>query len=365
MISALKSLPFDLNSSTFPLFKKGFDKVYRLACAIFGEMFILGYFGAALISFTFCHLPCFPSSIPLKYLKVSSQNRANWGALKQCIRNNWNPIPKNIFESIGRREGLRVPHDISYSPVNACLGTSLLFLSLFAQETNLDSKEKLFHVAKILKSGAPVAALKAQAIYEDLLGFNGFIKSKDMVLYRRLLKGEEIHEPLELSSIIQSFMNNNKLSVSLREFIFSELEKQGKELTTDAYALILELDATWRHLKNPLEKKNDFLHNMIIGVIAKSLNLEILQSQRFEKENKDIVRQLEKLTSGLHLIQFKNHTVALVKTENDVALFDSSVGLGLFNFKNQQEVFSHFLAFYSGENSVSAKLLSFQLSSQT
>lgn len=314
-------------------FKANIKAINELTCIIFRELaLVLQYI--VVLSSTFCNrLPGIPNPIPRKCLRMPVYNIGNFSTFLESMCTTWKPQPKKNFDSIGRNEGLRISHDIRYKPASGlCLSISLHFLSAFHNINDLIA------AAAVFRQGAPSSVVKTQALYDALLGVQGQVKNLDLNLQ---------------NPIIQPFMLSSKHATSLRQFVFDDLEKQNIEINPDIYTLVLELDAIWHHKHYPSENKYDSIHTAIVKVLAETVGFENVKSKRIQEKYQVASELITLFDEGSYLIQFANHTVALIKAHDSLAILDPRQGLAILNPQKQHEVLNLFLEYYGANEFVS------------
>lgn len=335
---ALKWLPIAVRS----------HPIYEIACRIFRVFAMVIQYAFVLTSIILRHWRFFPSALPYKFLKVYSRNIGSFYTIQKCLQTAWNPLSKSLYRSEGCAQGLRITHDITYHPASGlCLGMSLTFLA-----ESLVHKKELIASAKVLQSGGTEICIKTQALYYALMGLQGKASQKDI---NKLLQGEDIRSPL--CSTVKAFFEHETDDGSLRKFVFEELEKKHIEITPDDYTLVLELEAAWRHKKNPKQKKYDFIHDLITQTVVSSRQLEIANISRIKGKITLAAKQLNNLENGHYLIQFSDHTIALIKNREGMALFDPREGMAQVPPKEQTESLHQLLDYYGNNGSVSIKVI--------
>lgn len=350
---------FHLPRRTCPHFCKSF---YKIVSAVFRQLAMcfqyVGLFGCIFIR----HCRCIPSALPRSKIEVFTPNIASLPMLIQSLKTVWHPIPKNQFQEIGTSAGLRVSHDIVYRPASGlCLGMAFTVLSEYFQSKEVDTKERLLASARVLERGGNETSVKVQALYEALIGVEGSIAYSDKVLFSKILKKENI-QPSEIKGKewvrgVKAFFSSSENRESLRQFVLNDLEKRGVEITADLYAPILELDAYWYRKQNPDAYNNDPLHDTIIQTVAKTLQMDIKSSMRIRGGIDKVVDELKSLDEGNYFIQFPQHTILLVKTEEGLALFNATEGMAWIEIKDQEEALVQLLGFYGQNDRVTVRIL--------
>ncbi len=322
--------------------------LYAIACAIFRELALCFQYALVLASTTFKHLPFFSSAIPRKYVALSSRNIAKVSLLPGCFAKAWNPLPKKVFEHIGRSAGLRITTDIIDNPSSGlCLGLSLTFLRDALDITNRLPEE---------------TPLRLQNIYDALMGMEGKVSQGELDLFVKLMTGGSIHERAfeqkELLKSVQNFLAEGNFTTVFREFIFNDLDNRGVDINPNIYALTLELDIRCHQLKCPQEKKCASIHHAIMQTIANCIELKLEQGSHFHGNVSKVSQKIQNLPVGNYLIQFLNHTVAYVVTQDQmIALYEPNEGLALLTQENQQLVLLQFLEFYGIDHEVSLRII--------
>ncbi len=347
------------------LFSKNTSKLYILyevALVTIRQITMSLQYAFVLASVTLKHLPFLPSAIHMKNLRLRWLNISTFSGFKICLSTIRKPIPKRNFYNIGRKQGLRIVNDITYRPASGlCLGMSLVFLAHYLSFNKGQISTKLLSSINNLQKDWDLLSIKIQAMYDSLIGVYGKCKTEEIELFSQLLEGEKI--PLQygvkkhLVYMIEDFIQNPSPSVSLREFVFSSFEKIGLDITSDIYALILELNARWDLNENAIHQKYDALNDAILLAVANCLKLESNKSMRFQGDVEDVTGQLQQLSSGSYLFQFHNHTIACVKVEDVISLFDPNEGLGVASGNNQKEALSHLLHYYGNGGLISLKVV--------
>ena len=260
---------------------------------------------------------------------------------------------------------MRVTHDLILRPASGlCLGKSLTFLSealsLWEASEEEDIIAHLITAAQTVQNSENLTSVRLQAIYDALMGVQGKVRSKEKELFKQILRGNQSLSLSGLNGILlaslSSFLNREGQFEPLRQFVLNDLENIGVDITPDLYALILELDTLW-DLQNHGERKNDAVHDAIIQAIAHRLQMELMHTQRLKGDIATVYEQLEELEAGYYLIQFTNHSMACVKTQRYVALFNPDEGLALFDEDDQQEGILQLLNYYGNHGSISLRLL--------
>lgn len=307
----------------------------------------------------------FDAAIKKKNLRVPSQNIASLAVLPTCLSSVLWPLHKGHYRHVGLKEGLRIHHDIIYRPASGlCLGMSLTFLSAFLSEKNEEPLSALTKAAMLLQKGGNKTSVAIQALYDALLGVQGTIDAHQRNECRSILRQDsknlsETVSENQLGEMIKLYMDATDHSEGLRHFILDRLEKKSIEITPDLYALVLEVDALW-HLYHPQEiNNNKTIHDAILETISHQLNMEVHSSSLLHGKIPDILENLREMAEGCYLLQFANHAVALVKTEDLMALFVPNEGLGLFDEHHQQEAgLSDLLNYYGRDGLVACEVVS-------
>lgn len=341
---------------------KACHPVLDIACGIFQATVMCVQYPIVFASITLRHFRWLDSSLAFKYLAVPSRNISRVHVLPKCLSTTLFPVPKSEFRAIGRAQGLRITHDITYRPASGlCLGMSLTFLHEYLQAKNADPTDRLKAAAKILRHGGNETSVKVQAIYEALLGVHGAVHAHEKEFFRKLMQNGVVPAQTtaypELQASIQAFMLVKDHPGTLRQYVLDDLENKGLDIDPDLYALILELDSIW-HLKHHMGFKNESIHYAITQAAADCLKLKLTGMQRLPEEISSASEALKNLATGNYLLQFSNHTIALVKTQDMFALFEPSEGLGPVPLAQQDEAISQLLEFYGSHDSVSLKVIS-------
>lgn len=289
----------------------------------------------------------FLSSLPWKFLKLSSVNIAQFSALKICLHSAITPISKHALKRIGRAQGLRATQDLTYLPASGiCLGMSLSFLSqLFLQKRGEDP---LIFSAKKMRSGGTEMSVKIQSIYEMLISSGKVDQELFLSLCRLLQRKEFVEAGCKSTELVQSVKNYLSASqkTNFHTFIFDDLEQNGVKITPSIYALVLELEAALLSSFSPDQGKYDFIHCLIIEAVSDILQLKSAHVMRFQEKVEMVSDKLSHWPEGHFLFHFSNHTVAFVKEKDRVAIFDPKSGLAVASLCDQKELFSHILKFY-------------------
>lgn len=355
-------LHFSEDEKALPVPRALFAKII----AIFRTLAFVIQYGVVWASIFCRHWSWLSSPIPANDLKVSSRNIATLRAFAKCLKTSLYPISKEEYSGIGQSAGLRLTEDLIYRPASGlCLGSSLAFLS---QVMSVDSNDEsvFLSAAQSVREELDETVVKLQAVYDALIGANVKVPQQDINLFRQILQGNAPSpgiENEELSSLavsIELFLKLENPPQTFRQFILDDLENSGAEITSSLYALILELDVFWHMQEHPGENKYLSVHAAIIQTVAHLVGLEIHQGARYEGEIAFVSEQLASLDEGGYLLQFKDHTVVLVKTSDLMALFDPSEGLGLVIHEDQDEALSHLLSFYGSNGLASVKALKVQ-----
>ena len=106
--------------------------------------------------------------------------------------------------------------------------------------------------------------------------------------------------------------------------------------------------------------KYDLLHQSITQAAAQQIQLDLVNCMRMRGKITEITDKLQALPEGAFLVQFSNHTIALVKGQDHMGLFDPSEGLALAGTHDQQKTISHLLNFYGSDGWVALKVISVQ-----
>lgn len=328
-----------------------FSTIYDVACTIFREIVMVVHYSLVSIETTLRQWCWFLSILPRKYLVVSSCNIANLNVMCKCVATIRHPLSKRQYGEVGRMQGLRVTHDLTYDPVSGiCLGMSLTFLIEVLKIKNIQQIQ-LIASAQLLKNGGTETSLRIQALYDALIGIKGVVQAQEKSFFYHLLKDQQplfqkIQYP-ELIPIIQTFLNSKKDVETLRQFVLHELEIRGSEITPPLYALVLELDTFWSIQQHPNIRKNDILSSIIIQEVVRFLSLKIDHVIRLKGKVSAVYEQLKNFAMGSYLVSFPRHTVALVKTDGEIALFEPKDGLFLFHsVDDQKEGLSRLLEYY-------------------
>ncbi len=366
-------------------FKNGYKGIwtldcvlYETVCALFRTVILSIQYPVVKLSVTFGHWRWIPSpfrgpiikiprvlfeydwtpfAIPEKNRQVISRNIGNLSSLPTSLSSIWNPFSKSLYEGIGREQGLRITHDITFRPASGlCLGKSFAFLSNY-----LHSKESHAFTCAILAANAAddMKSIEVQAIYDALIGNHGTVQANEKEFFQNLLQGKENcfkkTSQQELFITINSFLNQKQSFKFLREFVLNDLERKGVEITVDLYALILELDTIWSLSNDKDEIKNHSVHLAIVQAIANFLKLEVQRSIPLSGSIISVRDQLKKFQPGAYLIQFFNHSVVFIKNQDHSALFDPNEGLGLFDEADLDQGLLQLLKFYGSGESISLR----------
>ncbi len=344
----------------------GVPESFRALCKIVGRIFLamamITQYADILASLTIRHWYWFSSTLQAEKLILFTRNIASLALLKKCFTTVLHPIPKNSFAHIGRQQGLRITHDIIYRPASGiCLGMSLAFLSKYLLANEKDNKAILV-AAQFIKQDRTETSVKLQALYDALTGIKGSVQAQEIILFRKVLEGGDIPyqatQKQDLLDSLKVFLIVKERPETLRQFVLIDLENKDIEITPDIYALTLELDAFWHLRQHPDEQKNDCIHNAIIQTMANYLDLESTNAKRLHGEIAFVGDQLSQLADGGYLIQFSNHTIALVKTQNHMALMDSNEGMALHSDEDQKDALLHLLRYYASNGLVALKVIS-------
>lgn len=341
--------------------------IYEIAFAIFREMSMVVQYAIVATSTAFHHWCYLPSAVPRQYLQVSSWNIGHPKVLEKCFTSIWHPFPKENYHDIGRAEGLRITHDISYHPANGlCLGMSLIFLAKYLMAKRGNDLAALLAAAKAFQLGGKESCVRIQAIYDALMGVQGNIRKEEKQFFCHLLQGgnalPQLCEKQELLASIKTFLSIKNRPETLRQFVFDDLESKGVEITPDLYALTLELDAAWNLGVHANGKTYDPVHHAIIKVLAEFLHLSGANALRFQGKIAVVGKQLTQLAVGQYLVQFPNHSIVLVQTnEQTMAVWDPGEGLALLDAEQQQEALSQVLNYYGQNGSAAIKVIAIEL----
>lgn len=277
------------------------------------------------------------SSLKKSNVIESCNNIALLRILPDCLHSVRHPVSKEKYKDLGRKQGLRVTHNIIDRPASGlCFGISLRFLAEFAAKGDIRT------AAKTISGGADLISVRIQALYDALLGIQGTVKSKNQ----------------ELSDIIQLFMKNP--IKPLREFVLDDLEAKGVEITPDLYAQILEADACWHHKNHPKEEKYSSVHNAVRQAVANSVGLDLVSSDHFEGTLSSVKDQIQQLKNGLYLIEFPHHILPFIKGDAFAAIGDPTEGVSQFPSTELEANIMQMLSFYSSDDHVSLHVLSIQ-----
>ena len=96
-----------------------FRSLCKIVCRIFHAMAMAIQYADILASITIRHWCWFPSSLEAEKLVIFTRNIASFEMLKKCFKTVVHPIPKNIFNPIGRQQGLRMTQDHFIGPLAA------------------------------------------------------------------------------------------------------------------------------------------------------------------------------------------------------------------------------------------------------
>lgn len=302
-----------------------------------------------------------------KYIDVPTYNIAAPFAVPACLKTIWNPLTKKQWDKNYHKQGLRLTHSLSWKVSGGiCLGISFSFLANYLHSKANFSKETLYTVAKTLRYGGTASSIKTQTIYEALIGSAASLPFEEFCQFKKLIQDDAT--PFKtaypfLSESINHF-RNQQTSQSLRQFVLNELEKNQVSISPTLYTLVLELDACWRKQRYPAEKKYDEIHTSIMQALAEDLNLKITTVTRLEGMLEMIVSQLMNLANGSYLIHLPQHALALVKSDNELALLEPCKGLAVLSSKQQREVLTHLLKYYGSDGSISLKISTLSLALQ-
>lgn len=338
------------------------SSIYEVAYAIFRVIAMALQYIVVKASVTFRHWRWFPSALPEENLKVASRNIANLSVMQKCLSTAWCPCSKSMYQEIGRAQGLRITSDLIFHPASGlCLGKSFIFLSEYFASEEIEDIDKLVAAAQAVEGDENERSVELQAIYDSLIGIQGTVESNERNFFLKCIQGkrlplQETSHP-ELLASIETFLSIEDCSDPFREFVLDDLEEKGVEITVDLYALILELDTLWYLQQHPDVKKNDSTHDAIIQAVAHYLRLESMESVRLIGNISSVRDQLENFEIGSYFIQFPNHTLAFVKGEDHIALFEPNEGLAIFERMDQQEGLSQLLEYYGNCDKVSLKVI--------
>jgi hypothetical protein len=104
-------------------------------------------------------------------------------------------------------------------------------------------------------------------------------------------------------------------------------------------------------------RKNDSAHLAILQAVAHCINLEPVNARRLQGPISTVCSQLEEMEEGSFLIHFANHTIACVKEQNCLALFDPNEGLACFDEGEQKDGITQLLEFYGSNQSIALHLI--------
>lgn len=336
--------------------------IYHIAYRIFREIWMAVQYVNALTCITLRNWFWSYKAIPAKYLVIQTQNIAALQVLKTCFASAWQPFPKERYHLIGRSQGFRVTHDMMYRPASGlCLGMCLTFLAEYFSITEGTDRANLLAAAKVLQSGGNETCVMIQSIYDALMGVQGKFDSQEKLFFLHLLQGApnimQETKNKELKESVNLFLGMQDQPQSFRRFILDDLDSKGVQITPELYALTLELDAEWERRLDSSFNKYDCVHQEILNVISGCLNLESANLNRIKGKIPAAEEYLDQLVSGAYLIQFHNHTIALAKGEDCIALFEPKEGLALFKPDDQQEILSQILGYYSTNDLVDLKVI--------
>lgn len=362
MISPINSPNIHFNSFRQPLERRLYCSIYELACSVFRVIAMAFQYVVVRLSAAIRHLRCFPSALPYKNLIAFSRNISNLNVLVTCLATAWSPETKAMYQEMGDDQGLRVTHDIILRPANGiCLGKSLTFLSEYRIGEEETVITHLKAAAERVENNSNETCVRMQAIYDAFIGFEGQINLHERDLFLHILQKKHISNEAglnqDLLTSIKSFLAEDEQTETLRQFVFSDLESQGIELSPNLYALVLELDTFWHLQLHPGIRKNASIHLSILQAVAHCLHLETVNTTRLQGSISLVSSQLEQLEEGSYLIQFANHTIACVKEQEYLALFDPNEGLACFDEENQHDGITQLLEFYGCNRSVSLNII--------
>jgi hypothetical protein len=339
--------------------------IYEIACAIFRVIAMALQYIIVGASVIFRHIGLFPSALPLDHIRVSSRNIANLEILPKCLATAWQPESKEIYQEIGREQGLRVTYDLILRPASGiCLGKSVTFLSAFVFGEEEDFKANLITAAQAVQGKENEASVRVQAIYDTLLGVQGTLSHEERNFFFQVLQGKNLalqapfNQPL--FETLQNFLSLDENPEELRQFVLKELENQEVEVTPALYRLILELDTLWFLQHHPHERKNDSAHHAIIQAVARYLQLEMTVSTCLNGKISEVLQQLDEYELGSYLIQFSNHSIACVKGADFLALFDPNEGLALFSSSDQEDALLQLLTYYGSDDRIAFRVIEIQ-----
>lgn len=342
-------LPFPTHSPS--LLRTLFERVYTVFLAII----MLVQYAVVWLSVHCRHWKWLPSAIDSNNLKVPSRNIANLKGLLTCLKTLFYPIPQEELSQVGRKEGLRVVHDLIYRPASGlCLATALTFLSQVLPVEKTTDEFFFLCAAQGLKRDHDETIVKIQSTYDALIGADLKVPQQELSRYRQRTS-KESQDPLMES--LEAFLSQQDPPQSLRQSVFDDLENKGIAITPRLYALVLELDSFWRHDAQPDENKYLSVHGAIIQTVAQLVHLEMGQAESYDETISDACQHLASCDDGGYLIQFRDHSLALVKTPEWIVLFDPSEGLGLIPMARQRDVFTHLLDYYCDNDFASFKLI--------
>ncbi len=340
--------------------------LYEMAHAIFRIIAMAVQYATVRLCLTVRHWCWFSSALKQQNIYMSSRNFANLEGLQKCFVTAWHPDLKVVYEEMGRTQGLRITHDIVYHPASGiCLGKSMTFLSQYVLAEGTDDIANLLLAAQAVEGKSNEMCVKLQAIYDGLMGIQGRVQSQERDFFCKVLQRKNpvlpfIHHQ-ELLSSIEAFLDLEDQPETLRHFVLDQIENQGIDLSTDLYALILELDTIWSYQQHPGIKKNDSVHNAIVQTMANYVGLELIEALRLGGKISCVLTQLEALDTGSYLIHFNNHTIACVKIQDGLALFDPSEGLALLKGTEQHEGLSQLLKYYASNEMISLNIVAIEV----
>ncbi|MCE2982052.1 MAG: hypothetical protein LW832_00660 [Parachlamydia sp.] len=280
-----------------------------------------------------------PGALPYGAIQMHSFNLASVKTFLVCLQTVWSP--KEKFYEVGSREGLHVSHAITYEPAGGlCVGQSLTFLS------NYFKNGDLIEAAKVLRYGGNKSSVRVQALYEALLGIKGVLhrdELKDQCAY--LLNQSHPVRNSKMQECLQAFLQSP--GFKLRQFALQWFKERDLTITPSLYKNILELDAFWHSQESPTEKKYDEIHYAIIRSLAEKMDLVADETSRFEGTIENVHAQLLEREEGSWLIHFSNHTVALIQTTDEFAIFDPVQGLAVFTLRQKSGALKRLLDYYS------------------
>jgi hypothetical protein len=366
VLTAPQSRSFGLSTITLSM-GRAVGRVNEVVCALFRTIDMSIRYAVGWGSISLRRWCRFPSPIQAKHIKVPARNIAHPRALLSCLQTAWRPLSKEQYSTTGHRQGLRVTHDITYQPANGiCLGISLSILAYYCTSPKGKGAERLLHAANTLQYGAPEGCERIQALQDALLGVKGRVKNADVQSYFAFVQSKNSKDiaPSPFLNSLQAFKlsqvsqeNIDNRNQILRKFMLDDLERKGVILTPDLYALVLELDAVW---EGKGIKQYRHIHYAIIETLASFQSLEVKKNQELEGEIPEVRKKLIGLESGAYLIQFFNHSIALIKMDDGMALLDPNAGLALLQTDQQTEALTHLLKYYGKGDKVGLRSIRLQ-----